>query len=310
MQQADGGHGSHSGKAVLAALLANLGIAVLKAIGFALTGSGAMLAESVHSVADSGNQGLLLFGRRKSERAADEDHPFGYGREGYFWAFVVALVLFVVGAIVSIIDGIDKLRNPHKLESVGIAIGILLGAIALETFSFRTALREAKPLRQGATWWQFIRDAKTAELPVVLMEDSAALVGLVIALAAIVTAEATGESRWDAAGSLGIGVLLAIVAAILAVEMRSLLLGESASPGVRLRIEEAIESHPDTRGLIHLRTEHLAADELLVTAKVEFEADLSMRDLARVIDAVEARVRAAVPEARVIYLEPDVMRPK
>lgn len=310
MRQAGAGHGSHSGKAVGAALLANLGIAVLKAIGFALTGSGAMLAESVHSVADSGNQGLLIFGRRKSERAADEDHPFGYGREGYFWAFVVALVLFVVGAIVSIIDGIDKLRNPHQLESVGIAIGILLGAIALETFSFRTALREANPLRQGATWWQFIRDAKTAELPVVLMEDSAALVGLVIALAAIVTAEITGESRWDAAGSLGIGVLLAIVAAILAVEMRSLLLGESASPGVRRRIEEAIESHPDTRGLIHLRTEHLAADELLVAAKVEFEEDLSMRELARVIDAVEARVRAAVPEARVIYLEPDVMRPK
>jgi cation diffusion facilitator family transporter len=267
-----------------------------------------MLAEAVHSVADSGNQGLLLVGRRKSRRAPDEEHPFGYGRERYFWAFVVALVLFVVGAIVSIIDGIDKLRNPHELDSIGIAIAILGGGILLESFSFRTAIREANPLRGDASWWRFIRTAKTAELPVVLLEDAAALIGLTMAVAALGMAEVTGNARWDAVGSLAIGVLLAIVAAILAVEMRSLLLGESASPDMRRKIEQAITSHPEVSRVIHLRTEHLAADEVLVAAKVEFKEDLTIRALADVIDDVERRLRAAVPEARVVYLEPDVMR--
>ena len=295
-------------KAVLAALGANLGIAVLKAIGFVLTGSGSMLAEAVHSVADSGNQVLLLVGHRKSQQPADEQHPFGYGRERYFWAFVVALVLFAVGAVVSFIDGVDKLRHPHELDAVGVAITMLVAAALLEGYSFRTAMREARPLRGEGTWWQFIRRAKNPELPVVLLEDTAALAGLATALVALVLAEVTGNARWDAVGSLVIGALLACVAVVLAVEMRSLLLGESARPEVVAAITKAISDSDDVARLIHLRTEHLGPEELLVAAKVEFGGDLTLATLGAAVDRVEARVRDAVPAAKVIYLEPDLYR--
>ncbi|MEY2571686.1 MAG: hypothetical protein QOE63_2036 [Acidimicrobiaceae bacterium] len=300
--------GEHGTKAVLAALAANLGIAVLKGIGFVITGSGSMLAEAVHSVADSGNQGLLLLGHKKSRQAPDEQHPFGYGRERYFWAFVVALVLFAVGAVVSVIDGIDKLRHPHELESIGVAIVMLSIAVVLEGLSFRTAIRESRPLRGTGTWWSFIRRSKNPELPVVLLEDSAALLGLATALLAIIMAEVTGNARWDAVGSLVIGVLLAVVATVLAVEMRSLLLGEAASPAMVQAITQAIVESDEVRRLIHLRTEHLGPDELLVAAKVEFAGDPTMAELADAVDRVEARMRAAVPEACTIYLEPDLLR--
>jgi cation diffusion facilitator family transporter len=300
--------GEHGTKAIIAALAANLGIAVLKLGAFIVTGSGAMLAESIHSAADSGNQGLLLLGRRKAKQAPDEEHQFGYGRERYFWAFVVAVVLFVVGSVVSIIDGIEKLLHPHELDSVAIAIAVLVGAIGLESFSFRTAIREANPLRGDATWWQFIRRAKNPELPVVLLEDAAALIGLTLALAAIVTAHLTGDARWDAVGTLGIGVLLAVVAVILAVEMRSLLLGESAAPDVQQRIRDAMLDHDQVRRVISLRTEHIGPEDVLVAAKLEFDGNLTIRQLADVVDGVEAAVRAAVPMAHTIYLEPDVFR--
>jgi len=300
--------GEHGSKAVLAALAANLGIAVLKGIGFVITGSGSMLAEAVHSIADSGNQGLLLLGHKKSRQAPDEQHQFGYGRERYFWAFVVALVLFAVGAVVSIIDGVDKLRHPHQLESVGVAVVMLSIAVVLEGLSFRTAVRESKPLRGTGTWWKFIRRSKNPELPVVLLEDTAALLGLAMALIAIIVADVTGNARWDAVGSLAIGVLLAVVATVLAVEMRSLLLGEAASPPMARAIEETITASDDVRRVIHLRTEHLGPDDVLVAAKVEFAGDLTMAELAEAVDRIEASVRAAVPEARTIYLEPDVLR--
>jgi cation diffusion facilitator family transporter len=299
------GHGS---KAIVAALAANVGIALLKLGAFLVTGSGAMLAESIHSAADSGNQCLLLLGARKARRAADETHQFGYGRERFFWAFVVALVLFVVGALVSVIDGVEKLLNPHELESAVVAIGVLLGAILLEGMSFRTAVREARPLKGDSSWWRFIRLAKNPELPVVLLEDTAALIGLVIALAAVASAEITGNANYDAYGTLAIGALLAVVAAILAVENRSLLLGESASPDMQRRIEAALAAPDDVRRVIHLRTEHLGPDEVLVAAKLEFSPDLSIRRLADVVDEVEATVRAAVPEVGPIYVEPDVTR--
>jgi len=298
----------HSTAAVVAAFFANLGIAIIKFVGFAFTGSGAMLAEAVHSVADTGNEGLLLLGGHKSKRMADVEHPFGYGRERYFWAFVVSVLLFSVGGLFSIFDGIEKLLNPHELESIGWAIGILLGAMVLELFSFRTAIRSTRHVKGSVGWWRFIRTAKTPELPVVLLEDLAALVGLTIALAAVIAAGVTGETAYDAIGSLAIGALLVVIAAILAVEMRSLLLGEAASPDVERRIVEAMEGGDTVCRVIHLRTEHLGPEELLVAAKVEFDGELSMRALADVINEVEAAVRNEVPEARVIYLEPDVVR--
>ena len=299
------GHGS---RAIIAALAANVGIAMMKLVAFFVTGSGAMLAESIHSAADSGNQCLLLLGARKARREADETHQFGYGRERFFWAFVVALVLFVVGALVSVIDGVEKLLNPHDLDSAAVAIGVLLGAIVLEGFSFRTAVRESRPLKGDGSWWKFIRLAKNPELPVVLLEDTAALIGLVIALCAVALAEITGNANFDAYGTLAIGALLAVVAVILAVENRSLLLGESASPEMQRRIADALESSDDVRGVIHLRTEHLGPDDVLVAAKVEFSPELSIRQLADVVDQVEAAVRAAVPEVGPIYIEPDITR--
>src|SRR5436190_7075015 len=216
---AGGGHGS---KAVIAALLANLGIAVAKLIGFAITGSAAMMAEAIHSIADSGNQGLLLLGGHRARRDADEEHPFGYGRERYFWAFVVALVLFSLGGAFAIFEGIEKIRHPHELESAGVAIAILLVAVGLESYSFRTAIVESNKLRGDATWWQFIRGSKNPELPVVVLEDFGALVGLVIALAAVSTSIITDDPLYDAIGTLLIGLLLSSIAVILAIEMKSL----------------------------------------------------------------------------------------
>jgi cation diffusion facilitator family transporter len=298
----------HSTTAVVAAFAANLGIAIMKFIGFAVTGSGAMLAEAVHSVADTGNEGLLLIGGHKSKRMADVDHPFGYGRERYFWAFVVSVLLFSLGGLFSIYDGIEKLLNPHELESVGWAVGILLGAMVLELLSFRTAVHSTRHVKGNVGWWRFIRTAKTPELPIVLLEDFAALIGLSIALVAITAAEVTGDTAYDAIGSLAIGALLVVIAIILAVEMRSLLLGEAASPEVERRIVEAMEGGDNVCRVIHIRTEHLGPEELLVAAKLEFDGDLSIRELADVINDVEAAVRKEVPEARVIYLEPDVVR--
>jgi cation diffusion facilitator family transporter len=239
---------------------------------------------------------------------ADDDHPFGYGRERYFWAFVVALLLFSVGSVFSLYDGVEKLRHPHELESPIVAIVILIGAMGLEAFSFRTAIHEARKIKGATSWWRFIRIAKNPELPVVLLEDLAALIGLSIALTAVIAAAVTGDEAFDAIGSLGIGGLLGIVAVVLAVEMRSLLLGEAADPAVQQRIRNAIEGDDRVVRLIHLRTEHLGPDELLVAAKIEFAPSLSMEQLAAVVDEVEAGVRKVVPEARVMYLEPDITR--
>ena len=300
--------GAHGTKAVIAALLANMGIAVAKFVGFALTGSASMLAESIHSVADSGNQGLLLLGGKRARRAADVEHPFGYGRERYFWAFVVAMVLFSLGGAFAIYEGMSKIRHPHEVESAEIAIGILLLAIVLEGLSFRTAVHEANKVRGHAGWWQFIRRSKNPELPIVLLEDLGALVGLVLALAAVVTTLATGDSLWDGIGTLCIGVLLTAIAIILAVEMKSLLIGETADKTVQETIRSAIEIEPAVERLIHLRTQHLGPDQVLVGAKVSFLGDLSVAELAEAVNRVEHSVRTNVPSVGIMYIEPDVMR--
>jgi cation diffusion facilitator family transporter len=297
-----------SRRAIIAAFLANLGIAVMKFVGWIFTGSASLLAEAVHSLADTGNQALLLFGGKRAAREATPEHPFGYGRERYFWSFIVALVLFLLGGAFAIYEGIAKLRHPHEPESLGWAIGILLGAIVLEGFSFRTAVREANHVRGNSQWFPFLRRTKSPELPVVLLEDSGALVGLMFALVGVTLAEVTGNGRWDAVGSLAIGVLLCCIAIFLAIEMKGLLIGEAATPEMQRRIATAVKETDQVCDLIHMRTEHLGPDELLVAAKVEFDPRLSMPQLALAIDDAEANIRRAVPVARLIYLEPDIKR--
>jgi cation diffusion facilitator family transporter len=291
----------------VAAFLANLGIAIAKFAGFAITGAASLLAEALHSIADTGNQALLFLGGARSRRRPTPEHPFGYGRERYFWAFVVALMLFSLGGLFAVYEGIDKLLHPHQLESVAIALVVLGVAIVLESLSFRTAFLEATAVKGEGSWWRFIRRSKSPELPVVLLEDSGALIGLVFAFVGVSLAEVTGNPRWDAVGSIGIGILLVVIAIVLAAEMKSLLIGESATSQTESAIRGGIMDGPEVRRIIHLRTLHLGPDELLVGAKVEIDAP-SVPDLAHAIDAVEARVRAAVPIARVIYLEPDVYR--
>ncbi|MFN2626539.1 MAG: cation diffusion facilitator family transporter [Mycobacteriales bacterium] len=293
-------------RAVVAALAANLGIALAKFIAFAVTGSGSMLAEGAHSLADSGNQGLLLFGARRAARAPDQQHPFGHGMARYFWAFVVALVLFALGSLFALYEGLEKLHHPHEVDSAGIALGVLALAIVLESFSLRTATREARPLKQGDSWAAFIRHTKSPELAVVLLEDAAALVGLVFAALGVTLTLLTGDAGWDAVGTLAISALLAAVAVVLAIEMQSLLVGEGASPAQVAMIADALCDGADVTRVIHLRTLHLGPDELLVAAKVELGRVGSAAAVARAIDAAEQRLRAAVPIARVVYLEPDV----
>jgi cation diffusion facilitator family transporter len=293
----------------MAALFANGGIALAKFTGFLITGSGSMLAESVHSAADTGNQGLLLLGTRRARRAPTPEHPFGYGRERYFWSFVVALMLFSLGGMFALYEGVEKLRHPHELESPGVAVGILLVAILLEIFSFRTAIVEANHVKEPRTsWWRFVRHSKSPELPVVLLEDLAALVGLIVALAAVSLSIVTDDSVYDAIGTLTIGGLLVVIASFLAVEMKGLLIGEAATQRDERAIADAIEVEPSVTRLIHLRTQHIGPDELLVGAKIELVDGLSVAEVTEVVNRVETSVRQAVPTARVMYLEPDVFR--
>jgi cation diffusion facilitator family transporter len=298
-----------SRKAVIAAFLANLGIAIAKFVGFLFTASAGLLAESVHSLADTGNQLLLIFGENRAQREPTAEHPFGYGRERFFWAFVVALVLFSMGGLFALYEGISKLISPHEPESFTIGLVILLVSVVLEGLSLRTGVHEAGAFRpRGTPWSRFIRRTKHPELAVVLLEDTGALVGLFFALAGIILAKITGNARWDAAGSIAIGVLLVVIAIVLAIEMKGLLIGESAVPRIEDQIVKAMEGSPEVRRLIHLRTEHLGPDDLLVAAKLEFDGTLTVAQLADAIDDVEARVRQDVPIARLMYLEPDVYR--
>jgi cation diffusion facilitator family transporter len=296
------------GKAIVAALAANIAIAVAKFVGFAVTGSSAMLAEAVHSVADSGNQVLLLVGGKRAQREATERHPFGYGRDRYFYAFVVSLVLFSLGSLFALYEGIEKIKHPHELDTPAVAIGILVFAIIAETFSFRTAIHESRPLKGSDSWVGFVRRAKSPELPVVLLEDLAALVGLVLALLGVGLVLVTDDPVWDGVGTLGIAALLGVVALVLAVEMKSLLIGESASQHAVSAIKDALVDGAKVTRVIHLKTLHLGPEELLVAAKVAVAPGLTLPEVAAAIDEAEARVRAVEPQARQMYLEPDLDR--
>jgi cation diffusion facilitator family transporter len=294
-------------RAIVAALAANLGIAVTKFAAFVLTGSSSMLAESIHSVADSGNQGLLLVGGKRSQRRATEQHPFGYGRERYIYAFVVSIVLFSVGGLFALYEGIHKVQHPEAItEWQWVPIAVLVVAIGLEGFSFRTAIHETQKIRGTQSWIGFIRHSRIPELPVVLLEDFAALIGLVFALFGVGLTLMTGNGVWDGLGTVLIGALLVSVAIVLAIEMKSLLVGESASSEHVALIRAAVAGGEDIERIIHMRTQHLGPEELLVAVKVGVAGASTANDICRAIDAAEARIRAAVPIARVIYIEPAI----
>ena len=243
-------------RAIVAALVANAGIAVAKFVGYLITGSSSMLAESVHSVADTSNQGLLLLGGKRAKRAATSEHPFGYGRDRYFYSFVVALLLFSLGSVFALYEGIHKLEKPEALTSPLVAVAILLVAIGLETYSFRTAIVESRPLKGQGTWWQFIRQSKVPELPVVLLEDLGALVGLVLALLGVGLTVVTDNPVFDALGTICIGILLGVIAVILIIEMKSLLIGEGAAPPVLARIVAELEAGAGGAGDPHPHAVH------------------------------------------------------
>jgi cation diffusion facilitator family transporter len=296
-------------RAILAALAANIGIAVTKLAAFLLTGSSAMLAESIHSLADSGNQLLLLVGARRARREADARHPFGYGRERYFYAFVVSIVLFAVGGLFAVYEGMHKIQHPEPIESwQWVPIVVLVIAIGLEAYSFRTAMHETGKIRGDLSWAGFIRHARVPELPVVLLEDAAALVGLLLALVGIGLTLLTSDGIYDGIATIAIGLLLVGVAIVLAIEMKSLLIGESATSEHVEQIESALLAGDDIERIIHMRTMHLGPEELLVAVKVGVARAASAADVAAAIDAAEARIRDSVPIARVIYVEPDLYR--
>jgi cation diffusion facilitator family transporter len=297
---------SGGNRAIIAAFSANLGIAITKFIAWAFSGSTSMLAEGVHSLADSGNQLLLLFGGRQAKKKADKSHPFGYGRERYVYAFVVSIILFSVGGVFSLYEGIEKLQHPHPIEVWWLPLLVLVIAICMESYSLRTAVHESRPLKGEESWFGFIRRAKAPELPVVLLEDVAALTGLVFALFGVGLSIITGNGIWDAVGTLLIGLLLITVAIILGIETKSLLVGEGASDADAAAIVRAIVSGDDAPRIIHMKTLYLGPDELMVAAKLGMASDQRLTEVAAATNAIEARIRAAVPAARVIYIEADV----
>ncbi len=296
-------------KAVVTAMLANAGIAGAKFVAYLVTGSAAMMAESIHSVADTANQALLLLGGRRARRVADDRHQFGYGRERYFWAFVVAMILFALGGMFSIYEGIAKIRDPHELESLAWAIGVLLFALGAEGTAMRTAIRESKKVKGDRSWWDFIRLSRAPELPVILLEDSGALVGLLLALGGVGLTALTGNPLWDGIGTLGIGALLVAISIVLSIEMKSLLIGEAATPEHVAAIQAAVAGRPSVTRIIDLRTQHIGPDELLVAGKIEFRRELSNAGISDAIDDVESAIRDAVPLTMQIYVEPDLFDP-
>lgn len=293
-------------RAIIAALLANTGIAITKFIAAAISGSAAMFAEGIHSLADTGNQILLLLGGRRAKRSATATHPFGYGRSRYIYAFMVSIVLFSVGGLFSMLEGIEKLQHPHELSNVWIPITVLSVAIVLETLSLRTALVEAKKVRGKTSLVKYIRHAKSPELPVILLEDMAALAGLVFAFLGVGLTAITHNPIWDAIGTVAIGGLLIAVAVILGIETSSLLVGEGANSDDTTKIRRALESTSGVESVIHMKTLYLGPEELMVGAKIAVAGGVSSTEIAKTINAAEAEIRGQVPAARVIYLEPDI----
>ncbi|SFL98723.1 Zinc transporter zitB [Nocardia asteroides] len=296
--------------AILAALGANAGIMIAKFIGAFVTGSSSMLAEAVHSVADTGNEALLLVGRNRAGQDPDTLHPFGYSRNRYFYSFVVALVLFTMGCLFAVNEAIHKIRFPHEIESPSVAIVILLVSMVLEGGSFRTARKQSAPLKGKHSWWHFIRNTRNPELPVVLLEDMGALIGLVFALAGVSLSVLTGNGVWDGVGTLLIGLLLGVNAVVLIVETKSLLIGEGATPREDTAMRAALVADPRIVRVIRIQTQYLGPEDLLVNAKIAMRPGLDISEVGAAIDAADARIRAAAPNACTVYLEPDVFKPE
>jgi|TARA_B100000959_G_scaffold59871_1_gene62855 cation diffusion facilitator family transporter len=293
-------------KTILAALIANVGIAIAKFAGFAITKSSTMLAEGIHSSADSANQLLLLLGTRRAKREPSSKHPFGYGRERYFWSFVVALILFSLGSLFAVYEGIEKIRHPHALNNASWAIGILIFGIFIESFSFRTAIVEAKTIKGETSWSKFVVRSKQPEIPVVLLEDAGALFGMVIALGAITLVKTTGEPIWDGIGTLSIGILLGVIAIILAREMHSLIIGEAASETDRLKIVSVIENNKQVVELVEMRTQHLGPEEILIGVRIAFRETLQTKEIAQLINQLENDIRIELDNAGPIFIEPEL----
>ena len=291
-------------RTIVTALIANFTIAIAKFFGFVITSSSAMLAEAVHSLADTSNQALLLLGKKRSKKSPSAERPFGFGRERFFWAFVVSLVLFSLGSMYAVYEGIEKIRHPHEIESLWWALAILLFAMAMEAYAFQTAVKESRLYKGDHSWKSFIRRSRIPELPVVLLEDFGALMGLVFAFVCVLIADVTGNAVWDGIGTLSIGILLGLIAIILAIETKSLLIGEGALPEQSMRIENAITSSPEVSSLIDMRTEYLGPETLLVAAKIEFSEKSSSPDISNDVDNIEKRIREVEPLAKIIYLEP------
>ena len=291
-------------RTIVTALIANFTISIAKFFGFIITSSSAMLAEAVHSLADTSNQALLLLGKKRSKKLPSAQRPFGFGRERFFWAFVVSLVLFSLGSMYAVYEGIEKIRHPHEIESLWWALAILLFAMVMEAYAFQTAVKESRFYKGDHSWKSFIRRSRIPELPVVLLEDFGALMGLVFAFVCVLIADITGNAIWDGIGTLSIGILLGLIAIILAIETKSLLIGEGALPEQIVRIENAITSSPEVLSLIDMRTEYLGPETLLVAAKIEFSGETSPSDISGDVDTIENRIREVEPLAKIIYLEP------
>ena len=291
-------------RTIVTALIANFTISIAKFFGFVITSSSAMLAEAVHSLADTSNQALLLLGKKRSKKLPSAQRPFGFGRERFFWAFVVSLVLFSLGSMYAVYEGIEKIRHPHEIESLWWALAILLFAMVMEAYAFQTAVKESRFYKGDHSWKSFIRRSRIPELPVLLLEDFGALMGLVFAFVCVLIADITGNAVWDGIGTLSIGILLGLIAIILAIETKSLLIGEGALPEQIVRIENAITSSPEVLSLIDMRTEYLGPETLLVAAKIEFSGETSPSDISGDVDTIENRIREVEPLAKIIYLEP------
>ena len=295
-------------RAIVAALLANIGIAISKFIAFAFTGSSSLLTEAIHSVADSGNQILLLIGNKRSKKGADDAHNFGYGRRRFIYGFIVAVVLFLVGGLFSLYEGLHKIQHPDEVKDAWIAFLVLGIAIVMEFFSFRTALHEARKAKGHRSFARFLKESRQPELPVILLEDAGALVGLFFALCGVSLAVVTGNGVWDGVGAMAVGALLVVIAVFLAMEMAAMLVGEAALPEEVIAIEAALEASDGVLRVIHLKTLHVGPDELLVAAKIAVAHSDTGLQIAADIDAAEAALRAAIPSARYIFLEPDIDR--
>jgi len=298
-------------------LIANTFIALTKFGAWVLTGASSMLAEAIHSVADSGNQVLLLVGGRRSQRRATAEHPFGYGRERYIFGFIVSVVLFSVGGLFALYEAYHKwheMQEGHPdelLESKWwwVPIVVLVAAIIAESFSFRTAIRESNKTRGNQRWSRYIRAAKAPELPVILLEDFAALVGLVFALFGVGMTLLTHNGIFDVIGTAMIGLLLVAVAITLAIETKSLLLGEAASPAAVARIERALTETPGVERIIHMKTLHLGPEEVMVAAKIAVVPCDTAVEVTETIDRAEVNIREAEPMVTALYLEPDIYDP-